>query len=228
MCVSTMRVLLLPIALASAATNGGTSMKPVITTDIIYGTIDLLSTIHEEVYGRAKAAAAPLTAPAMKAINEKLPKDLLEEACSKVGMKKKDVMGHVTKAQDAFAHAKAISASQFAKVYGTSQTMVDRLVTMLEKKLPKYTGLIPKTPEDFLIFVVYISSVLYVCFRVLFFLLHTALSIYCFICCCGCCCRRRKPAAEAAKKGKAADKGKTAAAATAATAKASAKKAAKK
>lgn len=202
-------------------------MKPIVTTDIIYGTIDLLSTIHEEVYGRAKAAAAPLAAPAMKAISAKVPEDLLGEACSKVGVKKADVMGHVTKAQDAFAHAKAISAAQYAKAYGTSSKMVERLVTMFEKKLPKYTGLIPKTPEDFLIFVVYISSVLYVCFRVLFFVLHTALSIYCFICCCGCCCRKRKPAAEAPKKGKAADKGKAAAAATA-TAKASAKKPAKK
>merc|ERR1740129_2086558 len=106
-------------------------------------------------------------------------------------------MGHVTKAQEAIAHAKAISAEQTAKAYGTSKKMVEKIVTMFEKKLPKYTGLIPKTPEDFVLFVVYISSVLYICLRVVLFCFQTALSIFCCICCCGCCCQRKKAAKEA-------------------------------
>ncbi|CAE8585918.1 unnamed protein product [Polarella glacialis] len=75
--------------------------------------------------------------------------------------------------------------------------------------MPHYEGLIPKTPANLALFVVYLSAVLYVLLRVVFFALRIAKGLFCFVCCCG-FCRRKAAAAPTGKAGKAAEKGKAA------------------
>eukprot|EP00435_Cladocopium_sp_Y103_P015029 s1717_g3.t1 len=97
------------------------------------------------------------------------------------------------------------------------------VIDAFESALPKYTGLISRTPMNLLLFVLYIFSVMYFIMKVVLFSAWLAMSILFCLCCCGCrCCRKKaakEPADAKAKNGKAtkataAEKGKAATAAS--------------
>eukprot|EP00913_Durusdinium_trenchii_P029352 g27517.t1 len=100
------------------------------------------------------------------------------------------------------------------------------IIDSFETALPKYTGLISRTPMNLLLFVLYIFSVLYFIFKICMVSLWMASGILCCLCCCGCRCLRKKAQVETkakngktGKESKAAEKGKAATATNKAQAK---------
>mmetsp|Transcript_46418 Transcript_46418/g.110594 ORF Transcript_46418/g.110594 Transcript_46418/m.110594 type:complete len:165 (+) Transcript_46418:110-604(+) len=131
------------------------------------------------------------------------------------------------------ASGKAITSEATGKGFGImyehlNPIAVD-LVTKFETAMPEYKGAVRKSLGDFTIAAVYFGMVLYVLFRVLFWMLRKTFAILSYVLCCRCCKSKKT-----AKKGKnkapaasnAADRGKAAAAKPAAKdqAKAKAKK----
>jgi len=220
------RTPLFPLAAALAAGAAqAEKVTPIITTDVVYGTAELVYDIYAEAWGRISEATAPHTSQLLS----HLPKDPLGELCSKVGVKKKVVMQRWSATRGSIMHAKAVAADQAAQAYQPLNAGAIKLVSLFERVMPKYTGLIPKTLGDVLVFLVYFAAVFYVLFRILVLALRLVMGLVCFFCCCRCCrcCCRKAKAGKAGKKGgSAAEKGKVAVQAAAATK--AGKKAAKK
>lgn len=168
--------------------------KPIISMDMIYGTVELLSDVYTDAHAQITKVASPLVAPHVEKVSAMIPADPLAEVCAKVGVKKSLVLDKVSTAKDAAIQAKATAAVMMDKAYSPVIKAVEQGVSAFEKKMPKYAGLIPKTVGDLVIFIVYACIVAYVLLRLTLFSLRLALSIFCCICCCGscACCRKRK------------------------------------
>jgi len=222
---------LLGVALNVAAAQKAEGKKPIVSMDLIYGTVELISDVYSDAQAQISKAAAPVTGPLMQKVSATFPADPLADICAKVGMQKSKVLDKVSTAKDAAIQAKATVAVLMDKAYSPVANFVEQLISTFEKKMPKYSGLIPKTVGDLVVFIVYALVVAYVVLRLALFAFRMALSIFCCICCCGscACCRSRKHHGKhhhhkkhhsnGAKKGEAA-----AAAATPAAAKAKGKK----
>uniref|UniRef100_A0A7S2CBD3 Uncharacterized protein n=1 Tax=Alexandrium andersonii TaxID=327968 RepID=A0A7S2CBD3_9DINO len=220
--MAAMRTLFVCLALAPAVLEAKKEKvgktKPIITTDIVYGTVELFYDLYDETRGFVMEKAAPVVSPIMEQASANLPKDPIAEICSKAGVEKKMVMSKIAEAQAAVLQVKSLVAEKSALVYEPLNSVSVALITKFESALPKYAGLIPKTPGDLFLFLVYFTMVLYVIFKVVMRILRIVLGIFCCVCCCG-CCRRGKTAKPAAAKGsKAAQKGKAATEGKAATA----------
>lgn len=187
----------LGVAVDVAAAKGPEKVagkKPVISMDMIYGTVELISDVYTDVQTQISRAAAPLVAPYVEKVSAMIPSDPIADVCAKVGVQKSQVLDKVSLAKDAAIQAKATAAVLMDKAYMPIIDGVANIISAFEKKMPKYAGLIPKTVGDFGIFIVYVLVVLYILFRVALFALRMTLWIFCCVCCCGrcACCRGRK------------------------------------
>lgn len=193
-------------------------VKPIITTELVYGTAELFYDMYDEAREYITDKAAPLVAPAVSSMSAQLPEDPLALLCAKVGMKKAVITENVANAQGALLHAKALVADLAAKAYEPLSLIVVGAVMAFENMMPKYIGLIPRNLGDFAVFMLYFMTVSYVLVRIALRILRIVFGIFrgviCCVFCCRCCRRRKTPAAKAAK-GKAAANGKAAAASNA-------------
>jgi len=184
------------VALNVAADKGSKAAKgkkPIVSMDMIYGTVELVSDVYTETRAQISKAAAPVLAPHIEKVSAMLPADPLGEVCGKVGMQKSEVLDKVSMAKDAAIQAKATAAVMMDRAYSPVVDAVEKLITAFEKKMPQYAGLVRKTVGDLVIFIVYALVVTYVVLRLALFAFRLGLSIFCCICCCGrCACCRQK------------------------------------
>jgi len=216
--------------LCVAAAGGMTEAKPLITTDLIYGTYDLVYDCYSTAW--AKADVDGLLA--------KVPMDDVKKIVSQQMAQLPPVPPEVTQAlaeaQTKSVQLKALASEYMEKAYEPANEMAVAAITKLETQLPALKDMIPKTLGNFALFVVYMGLVLYTLLKVFLFALCTVFGVVKCVLCCFCCCslcrsRGGSSAAEKNGKAKAAAKGKAANGATngatngkATTAKAKAKK----
>jgi len=217
-----------PSAPAPKAQEG----KPILTTDLFHRTAELFYDVYDSVHGKfVKPHIDKHADTVTKSVASLAEVDVVGEACKVLTCDAKEVneqvrtlsstaQGH---AQTAFGAVSAQALAILAQVEESLNRYTHFVIDAFESALPKYTGLISRTPMNLLIFVLYIFSVMYFIMKVVLFSAWLAKSILCCLCCCGCrCCRKKaakEPADAKAKNGKApkataAEKGKAATAAS--------------
>merc|ERR1719444_539174 len=112
-----------------------------------------------------------------------------------------EVTQAVSEAQTKSVQLRALLAEYTEKAYEPANEMALSAITKLETQLPALKGMIPKTLGNLVLFVVYMSLVLYTLLKVFLFVLRTLKCILCCFCCCSLC--RRRGSADAGKNGKA-------------------------
>jgi len=218
--------MLLALALVGSSAPTVAAKKALLSTDIFYGTGELIYDVYDMALGRIleSPTGAALKDNAEKTmriyVQDKLPADPLGLVCEKVGIKQKDVMDAWGRGQDMLLQAKTTARTLYADAHVYLTKGAAMIVDKFDEALPKHKGLIGKSFEDLLFFTVYMGIVLYVLVRMASFALRIVFCILSCVCCCGCCClrRRKQPAAANGKNGKktaAVEKGKAAANGTA-------------
>eukprot|EP00930_Biecheleria_cincta_P101997 TRINITY_DN93660_c0_g1_i1.p1 TRINITY_DN93660_c0_g1~~TRINITY_DN93660_c0_g1_i1.p1 ORF type:complete len:343 (+),score=65.43 TRINITY_DN93660_c0_g1_i1:132-1031(+) len=167
---------------------------PLLTTDMVYETADLLQTVYANFLAdhvRMKAAAfLNSTDPITSAV---LVADPIAQLCSKLGCKKEEVeqdVHAIYKKTRVFASgltALAVQTSGRIQEHMADWTHV--AVDHFERVMPKYEGLIPRTTGNLTLFVMYLIAVLCVLLRAASLALRLALFVLC-------CCRRSREAAK--------------------------------
>jgi len=190
--------------------------KPIITTDIIHGTgellYDLFDSSHKKFVKPHVDAHWHKVGDVLKPVTEFMDfdkdgsvevEDTIGHVCSKVGCKQKEVMGHI----DA-VHKTAKDSVQAAvsKVHEHLTTGTDKVVDHFETAVPSHKGAIPRTPGNLLLFVLLIASVIYTSVKVSLLGVKITWKIFVFslkmMLCCGCfglLFRKRQPTDSKAK-----------------------------
>jgi len=185
------------LALVFACTGAAGAKKPIVTTDIIYGTGELIYDVYGTIYNKFAAEHVSKGSAAIQsAIAPHLPKDILGEVCSKVGVPKSEVLSKIKAAQDTYVQAKVFVTEKVALAEAPLNSAVKFVVDHFEAFLPAYKGVVPKTIGDFTVFAIYIAFVLYVLVKIILFALRFAFGIFWFVFLCGCCRRGRPVKAE--------------------------------
>jgi hypothetical protein len=182
-----------------------TERKPLKYFDIIHGAGEVFYDIYSGIYEVAADAASKhgIDTKVQEHLKPILSADHIGLACSKLGCNKKDVTDKLSQAQATLQQVKAQVYEHAAKANDALNGFADVVATKLEKDLsPSYE---PKFayPKDWInlsILGFTVVFVVYKCLRWLWFMISTALSIYCYVCCCG--CARKKRSASAASSGK--------------------------
>mmetsp|Transcript_118216 Transcript_118216/g.166172 ORF Transcript_118216/g.166172 Transcript_118216/m.166172 type:complete len:243 (+) Transcript_118216:66-794(+) len=221
-----MRVLCLSVLLAVAAaeseegvsTPEGQPGKPILSTDLFHRTAELFYDVYDSVHGKFLKPHIDKHADTVtKSVASLTEVDVVGEACNVLKCDAKEVNQHVrTISSTAQGHANtAYSAALafFAQVEEALTRYTHFVIDAFETALPKYTGLISRTPMNLMLFVSYIFFVMYVILKIFLFGLWLGLTILSCLCCCGCCCLRGKKGGKVADESKAKN-GKTASKAT--------------
>jgi len=179
------------LALLGFLASAAQAAEPLITTDILYGTYDLLNDLHGLAW--TKVPMEPSWARW---------KDMQEQISKQVGPLPPAVEDARAQAMVAMVQVRALVLEFSAKAYGPANEVAVQIVQTLEGILPASKGLIRKSLGDLVVSVCYFGLVAYILLKVLLFALRTVACIFCGICCCGFCCRRKKDPATKAKAAK--------------------------
>lgn len=188
------------------AAEGKTTRAPVVPTDIIYGTGELIYDIYAAAYSAAEGVAnkhgitSHVSNLHKQHLRPLLEQDHLELVCSKVVHKDgvqacvKDTTGHFNKVHATVQQVKAQAYEHGTKGTDFLHGLANTFVTNFETYVPSYKGVLPKNNcVDLLLFIIYAYFVSYIVLRVALFAFSAGLRIFCCVCCCG-CCRRGKVA----------------------------------
>lgn len=188
----------LVVLVAGASLAEVQAVEPLVSTDILSATYDLMIDIRTVAWhklGLDKVAAE--AAAAAEGPLEELKKKALElkaKGLEQVGPLPPWAADASKQAEVAVLQVKALAMENYDKAYEPLNSASVSLIEKLEQVAPAYKGLIPKTLGNLILFVVYVSLVLYVLLKVSLFFIRLTLnilrSVVCGICCCGCCCRR--------------------------------------
>jgi len=198
--------------LSVVALLGGTSaaeVKPLITTDVIFGTAALIG----DVYGQLKDELVLKIEPVYTEVLEKgfksigiADKNLLKAFELKTGVKEDLIRGHHTMLWEKIAAAhemhEQLTLPLRNKFYSAAMERTISFIDAFETLLPKYKGFIKRTPGDCFLFLAYIVTVVYVSARIALAVLFLSLGIFRFVVCCPCRMCRSSGGAAPAKKGK--------------------------
>lgn len=194
---------------ASAAAAQPTEVKPLITTDVIYGTATLIG----DVYAQVKDELVLKIEPVYSEIVEKgfksigvADQNLLKVFEQKTGVKEDVIRGHHSMLWEKIAAAHDVvtdkSAPLRTKFYSTAMDRTISFIDAFETLLPKYKGFIKRSPGDCFLFLAYIVTVVYVSVRIALAVLFLSLGIFRSLICCPCRMCRSSDGAAAPKKGK--------------------------
>mmetsp|Transcript_42056 Transcript_42056/g.78680 ORF Transcript_42056/g.78680 Transcript_42056/m.78680 type:complete len:232 (-) Transcript_42056:75-770(-) len=209
------RLVAIAMAFGFMAGSASAQKKPIVTTEIFFETAELM----QDIYTSAWASMVEPMLPKVKANMEKVTEKgfvegekLFDMLCAKAGLKKDDISAKLDAAKGALLQVKANAYEFAAKTHDKLSSYADIFVSKFEAKMPKYAGLVPKTPGDVLFFIVYLAVVVYVLVKLTMLALKVALRIFCCACCCcGCkCCCRKSKSNGVTKNGKHATNGKAA------------------
>jgi len=204
-----MRAAAIVIALALAGVRSAEAgeRKPLITTDLIYGTCELVYDIYDAAYVAVAAGPVEKLSPKVTEILDKG----LEVACEKLGKKKGDVYSKIEEIKANVAQFRVAQTANMETVREKLNVKVAGLVDKFDVKFPRYAGVVPKTAGDLIFFSVYACFVMYILFFITKSIIRFLLGVFCFFCCCGCCRRGSSTKPTNGKKSKAAQKGEVAA-----------------
>ncbi|CAK8987316.1 unnamed protein product [Durusdinium trenchii] len=233
-----MRVLYLSFVIAALAQSDdgstptsatGHAGKPILTTDIFHRTAELFYDLYDSFHGKfLKPHIDQHAETVTNSVASLLPKDVdvVHETCQVLKCDAQQVRSIGSTGQDYVKEGAGTVLSVLAQLEELLNRYTHFIIDSFETALPKYTGLISRTPMNLLLFVLYIFSVLYFIFKICMVSLWMASGILCCLCCCGCRCLRKKAQVETkakngktGKESKAAEKGKAATATNKAQAK---------
>ncbi|CAJ1420213.1 unnamed protein product [Effrenium voratum] len=181
--------------------------RPIVTTDIVHGTGELLYDMYSAAYNKFLVHHVDKHSKTVReAIEPMLPEDPMGQICSKVGLEKQELLRHMDSASYAVSNASAQAAEHGSRVYELLSRGAHFVVDGFERLLPTHKGLIGRQPLDLLIFCLWVVVVLYITMKIGLVFFKIAWSIFIFglkmMCCCGCCglCFRRKPPPKGAQR----------------------------
>lgn len=169
---------------------------PLLTTDMVYETADLLQTVYanflaEHVRRQATSvwnSTDQITAAVLEA-------DPIAQLCLKIGCQKEEVEQDV---QAIYRRTRVSASSLSALAVRTSGHIQEHLadwthvaVDHFERVMPKYEGLIPRTTGNLALFVLYLIAVLYLLLRAVGLALR--LTLFALCCCRGSSREAAKP-----------------------------------
>lgn len=178
--------------------TAGGARKPVLTTDIIFSTFELLSDISDDVYNTFVGHHVSKHGPVVQAHVDKA----LDFVSAKAQMKKEDILGQVDLLKTRVGDTKATLAVHKATVHETLNGHSSKFVDAFDKALPRFAGLLPRTVGDLLLSVLYFAFIFYFLLRVVTGVFRLVLKTFCFFCCCGFCRRGKSSDDKPAKKAK--------------------------
>lgn len=211
-----MKCLFFQLLLASVAAAQAAGKKPIITTDIIHGTGELLYDIYDAIHKKLVKPHMDThwhkVDDALKPVTELMDfdkdgsvelEDTIGHVCSKVGCKHTEVMGHIDTVHKTAKDSVEKAASM---VHAHLTTGTDKVVDQFENAIPSHKGVIPRTPGNLLLFVLLIASVIYTSIKVSLLGVRVSWKIFVFslkmMLCCGCfglLFRKRQPTDSKAK-----------------------------
>lgn len=210
---------------ASLAVQVNAEVKPLISTELLYATYDLMVETGTTAWQKAGADALIAKAAANVPMDDLQKKglELKKLALEKTGPLPPWVDMASLQAQATYVQVRGLVAENVDKVTEPMNAAAVKVIEQFEKAVPKHKGLIPKTAGNLALFVVYASVVLFVLLKVFLFgfrlTLRTIRCALCCVCCCGCCCSGRGGSRDASddkkkkkKHGSTENNGKTAAA----------------
>eukprot|EP00927_Polykrikos_kofoidii_P069370 TRINITY_DN6481_c0_g1_i2.p1 TRINITY_DN6481_c0_g1~~TRINITY_DN6481_c0_g1_i2.p1 ORF type:complete len:222 (+),score=45.71 TRINITY_DN6481_c0_g1_i2:97-762(+) len=189
-------------ARTSASTSAKFEARPIVSTDFLYGTFDLIYDIHDSVYNALFKEFVDKALPEVTSFVDQF----IEARCKSFGIKKENVYAAWTVEKGKLDVLKANVVAQLAFVHEKLNRVSSTAVQSVEKVVPRYAGLIPRTIGGLLLFGAYVTFILYTIFRVIKCVFCMWLSVVCFCCCCGMC--RKSSTAKKTTKTKA-DNGKS-------------------
>eukprot|EP00927_Polykrikos_kofoidii_P069366 TRINITY_DN6481_c0_g1_i1.p1 TRINITY_DN6481_c0_g1~~TRINITY_DN6481_c0_g1_i1.p1 ORF type:complete len:222 (+),score=40.01 TRINITY_DN6481_c0_g1_i1:97-762(+) len=189
-------------ARTSASTSAKFEARPIVSTDFLYGTFDLIYDIHDSVYNALFKEFVDKALPEVTSFVDQF----IEARCTSFGIKKENVYAAWTVQKGKMDVLKAHVVWQLATVHKNLNRMSSTVVESVEKVVPRYAGLIPRTIGGLFLFGAYVTFILYTIFRVIKCVFCMWLSVVCFCCCCGMC--RKSSTAKKTTKTKA-DNGKS-------------------
>mmetsp|Transcript_58528 Transcript_58528/g.148320 ORF Transcript_58528/g.148320 Transcript_58528/m.148320 type:complete len:230 (+) Transcript_58528:82-771(+) len=186
--------------------------QPLISTDLLYDTYELFYGAYSVAWAKASEHVD------VDGLLAKIPlEDVKKEVSKQLALIPPEAQQAMSEAQVKAVQLKAVVQENVEKARLLADEFAHTAITLLEKELPMFTGLVQKSAGNVALFVCYMSFVLYVVLKIFLFIFRLAKGIFCCFCCCGCCRRGSGKDKVADKNGKAkavASKGKAAAAST--------------
>uniref|UniRef100_A0A7S2PBN5 Uncharacterized protein n=1 Tax=Zooxanthella nutricula TaxID=1333877 RepID=A0A7S2PBN5_9DINO len=201
---------------ASGAAPPQPPSTPLVTTDLLFGTYELVYDLYSTAWDKAGMGGLLAAVPIDK---------VKAEINKQWAALPPDVSKMLGEAQTQTVQVKALALEYADKAYEPANDFAVNWIKQFEAVAPQYKGLIRHSLGDLALFMVYTSMVVYLLVKIALFVLRTTWAVFCCFCCCG-CCRRGKATAAGSATAKA--KAKSPAAAPAASGKAAAKATAKK
>lgn len=174
------------------AVFGQETKKPIVTTDLIHGTGELLYDIYSAVYNKLLVHHVEKHSKTVReAITPMIPEDPMAEICSKVGVDKQQLLKHMDSAASLASSASEQAQAHGSRVYQMLSQVTTAIIDGFERILPSHRGVIKRSPGDLLMFCFWVVAVLYVTLKVGIFFAKIAWAMFIFslkwLCCCGCC-----------------------------------------
>mmetsp|Transcript_46897 Transcript_46897/g.87637 ORF Transcript_46897/g.87637 Transcript_46897/m.87637 type:complete len:225 (+) Transcript_46897:55-729(+) len=189
-CKDAMRRLLLPMILLAGA-NGQQVKRPIVTTDLIHGTGELLYDMYSVTYNKFLAHHVERHSKTVRdAIEPMIPPDPMGELCLQVGVEKQEIFKRVDTAAELANNAKQRAQVHGSRIYDLLSQGTHVVVDGIERLLPAHKGIVARTPGDLLLFCIWIVVVLYITMQVALIAFRISLRIFWFglkLMCCGCC-----------------------------------------
>jgi hypothetical protein len=175
--------------------------EPLVSTDIIYSTHALMTSLASVAYEKAGGDAL------LDSVQKQVPMGLFQEAAKKKQAELEKLLPPEAKKTlseftDAAVKMKKVVYEQTTKYYGELEKLTDVALSKVESSVPLVKGRIGKGPANVAMFVLYVGFVLLYVFKIAMFVLRLAKDIFCCICCCGCCSRKKPTPETTGKNGK--------------------------
>mmetsp|Transcript_146587 Transcript_146587/g.207916 ORF Transcript_146587/g.207916 Transcript_146587/m.207916 type:complete len:203 (+) Transcript_146587:69-677(+) len=187
-----MRQLFGCLLVASLCKASAQEKRPIVTTDLVHGTGELLYDIYSAVYNKLLVHHVEKHSKTVReAIEPMMPEDPMGEICNKVGVEKKQVLQHMDSAASLASSASEQAQAHVSRVHQMLSQVSTVIIDGFERLLPSHRGVIKRSPGDLVMFCLWVVAVLYVTMKVSIFFGKIAWRIFIFtlkmLCCCGCC-----------------------------------------
>jgi hypothetical protein len=161
--------------------------KPILTTDIISDTADLVYDVGGHFYGSYVAHHVDKIVDKHHPTVMKALDDGLTAVCEKTKLTKPEtVYAKHQEFKEKATQLKATVAEKSSVIKDKLDAKASQLVDKFEAAMPKHKGLIPKNILDVLLFVSYLAFVMYLMMKVMLFFKRLFCSVFCYFCCFGC------------------------------------------
>lgn len=179
--------------------------EPLVTTDLIYSTHALMTSLASVAYEKAGGDAL---LDLLDSVQKQVPMGLFQEAVKNKQAELEKLLPPeakktLTEFIDAAVKVKKVASERWVQDYGKLEKMADDALSKVESSVPLVKGRVGKGLANVAMFVLYVGAVLFYAIKMALFVLRLAKDIFCCICCCGCCSRKKPVEPNGKKNGKA-------------------------